>query len=314
MDVPEPLDIGVVIVSWNTHSDTLAAVESVRADLAGSGLRWRIIVVDNASSDGTVDALRAACPDVEVIESGENLGFVRANNLGMRRLGLGDDGDHPRAVYLLNPDTVTPPGATRALFDALFSDEQTGMVGPGLCYGDGSFQHSAFMFPGLHQLWMELFPVPARLYETTLNGRYPRALYAAGIPFEVDFVLGAAMMARAETVRRVGMLDEVFFMYCEEIDWAWRMRRAGWRTLCVPAALVTHLGGQASSQVRPQTIVRLWTSRMTLFARYYPPWKRRAARVMIGIGMRRLAARHADAPEVAAACREVAALAGKLLA
>lgn len=312
----EPLDIGAVVVSWNTRADTLNAVRSLRDDLLTSGLAWRIVVVDNGSADGTVDALRGEFSDVEVVASDENLGFVRANNLGMTMLGLAADDNGPRAVYLLNPDTVSHPGATRRLFDTLMADPRAGMAGAGLRFGDGSFQHSAFMFPGLFQLWMELFPTPGRLYESRLNGRYPRTAYARSSPFEVDFVLGATMMARADVVRRVGMLDEAFFMYCEEIDWAWRMHRAGYRVLCDPSAQVTHLGGQSSGQVRPQTIVRLWTSRLTLFARMYPPWKQRVAGHMIRTGMRRRvrqAQREGLDASVVEAYQRVAVLASEML-
>jgi GT2 family glycosyltransferase len=175
------------------------------------------------------------------------------------------------------------------LFDALFAEPRVGLVGANLTYGDGRFQHGAFAFPGLRQLWAEFFWTPGRLIEGRFNGRYPRALYGGPTPFRVDFVLGAAMMLRAEAVRDVGLLDEGFVMYCEEVDWAWRLRRAGWQARCVPTAHVVHLGGQSSGQARPQSLIRLWTSRLRLFDLYYPTWKRWIARRIVRTGMRRLA-------------------------
>lgn len=284
------IDLAVIVVTWNVREMALAAVESLLADLDESGLSSRVIVVDSASTDGTADALRSRFPRVAVTASDVNLGFVRANNLALRQLGFdqGQPADElPRAVYLLNPDTLTHPGATRRLFDALMSDSKIGLVGARLEYGDGAFQHSAFMFPGLSQLWVEFFPTPGRLIEGRFNGRYPRRLYDGADPFEVDFVLGATMMLKREVVEGVGMFDEGFFMYCEEIDWAWRIRRAGWSVWCVPTARVTHYGGASSGQARPQTIRHLWESRLRLIGKHYPRWKALLARRLIALGMAR---------------------------
>ncbi|MBE0688745.1 MAG: glycosyltransferase family 2 protein, partial [Anaerolineae bacterium] len=133
----------------------------------------------------------------------------------------------------------------------------------------------------------EFFPTPGRLIEGQFNGRYPRTRYAAWHPFAVDFVLGATMMLRREVIEQTGMFDEQFFMYCEEIDWAWRIKSAGWRVLCVPEAHVTHLGGQSTGQVRPQSVINLWTSRLRLYRKHHPAWKYWAARQLIMRGMRR---------------------------
>jgi hypothetical protein len=305
----------VIIVSWNVRDLLLEALRSLYADLASSGLRTRVLVVDSASSDGTPGAVRESFPQAELFAETENIGFVRGNNLALRALGLDQPvagPDSPRAVYLLNPDTITQPGATRALFDALFAEPRIGLAGANLTYGDGRFQHGAFAFPGLRQLWAECFPVPGRLIEGRFNGRYPRALYDSGRPFAVDFVLGAAMMWRAEAVRDIGLMDEGFVMYCEEIDWAWRLRRAGWEARCVPSAHVVHLGGQSSSQIRPQSLIRLWTSRLRLFDLYFAPPKRWLAQRMVRLGMRRLARRAqkaGEAPEVVAAYEQIGRMA-----
>src|SRR5215207_8596365 len=120
-----PLDLGIVIVTWNVKTLALQTLQSLVTDLASSGLTSQIIVVDNASHDGTPQAIREAFPQVLVIDSGGNVGFGRGNNIGLRALGFGTDAapeSLPRAVYLLNPDTITQPGATRALYEALFSD------------------------------------------------------------------------------------------------------------------------------------------------------------------------------------------------
>lgn len=283
-------ELAVIIVTWNVRALALEALRSLYADLAQSGLTADVYVVDSASSDGTVEAIAEQFPEVHLTASPENLGFVGGNNHALRQIGFGRDdvdrADLPQAVYLLNPDTITQPGATRALYDALFAESQVGLVGARLRYGDGSFQHSAFAFPGLAQIWLEFFARPGRLLESRVNGRYPRALYHGTQPFPVDFVLGATMMLRRDAVEQVGLLDEAFFMYCEEIDWAWRLHKAGWGVRCVPAAHVVHLGGQSTGQARPQSVINLWTSRMLLYRKHLPAWKAWLARRLIQLGMR----------------------------
>jgi hypothetical protein len=130
------------------------------------------------------------------------------------------------------------------------------------------------------QTWLDLVPVP-RLMDSRLNGRYPRARYA-GAPFEVDFVLGACMLVRGTALSEVGPLDEGFYMYCEEIDWCRRFRAAGWRTLCVPEAVVLHHGGASTNQLREAMFVQLWRSRRRYFRLHASPARRRA----IGLALR----------------------------
>lgn len=289
--------LAVVIVTWNVRELVRDALNSLIADLDASGMPAEIYVVDSGSTDGSADVVAAEFPQIKLIRA-KNVGFGSANNLAIRQIMSAPK--PPDAVYLLNPDTITQPGATSALYDALQSNPRVGLVGAGLRYGDGSFQHSAWAFPGLRQLWVEFFPTPGRLIEGSFNGRYPQALYERGEPFSVDFVLGATMMIRPEVITQTGMFDEQFFMYCEEIDWEYRIKDAGWLIWCVPAAQVIHLSGQSTGQVRPRSQINLWTSRMRMFEKHYPAWKRLLARGMIAFGML-LKARQAEDPALRAA-------------
>lgn len=281
------LDLAIIIVTWNVRELVLQALHSLFADLEANGPPAQVFVVDSGSTDGTPAAVSAQFPQVKLIVSQQNLGFAAANNVALREIGFGNGAANnlPRAIYLLNPDTITNACATQRLFDALMSNSRVGLVGAGLSYADGSFQHSAFAFPGLRQLWAEFFPIPGRLYESRFNGRYPRKLYESDEPFSVDFCLGATMMLKREVIEQVGIFDEQFFMYCEEIDWAWRIHQAGWDIQCVPAAHIVHLGGQSAGQVRPRSVVDLWRSRLRLFHKHYPAWKLEVARQMIAVGM-----------------------------
>lgn len=301
-------DLAVAIVSWNNADVIAKALDSLIQDLRASGLHYEVWLVDSASSDDTVGIVRSGFPDVRLIACDNNIGFGAANNLALRKIGFTEapPNELPQAVYLLNPDTVTHRGACRQLFDTLMSGDDVGLVGARLTFGDGSFQPGAFRFPGLCQIWAECFPTPGRLIEGRFNGRYPRSSYAADVPFEVDFTLGATMMLKRDVILQTGGFDEDFFLYCEEIDWAWRITNQGWRILCVPAAHVTHLGGGSTSQAAPRSFIELWKSRLLLYDKYYPRWKRWAARRLLIAGMqRRLRKLGAAEVEMQRACRKI---------
>lgn len=282
------LDLAVVIVSWNVRDLLCTCLHSLFADLDRSGLSAQVWVVDNASTDGTPEMVAAEFSNVRLIASRENLGFAAGNNLALKAI-LQDTQHATRKtqyIWLLNPDTEVLPGAMAALLSALEAKRRAAVAGAKLLYADGTLQHSAFRFPGLVQLLFEFLPLPPRLYDTPLNGRYPRRLYEGEAPFPIDHPLGAAMMVRAEAIEQVGLLDGGFWMYCEEIDWCWRMRKAGWRAYCVPAAQVVHHAGRSTGQVRAASFVALWRSRLRLYDKHYPPWKRRLARRLVRAGVR----------------------------
>lgn len=310
------IDLAVIIVSWNVCDLLLDTLRTLYDDLAESNLKAQVVVVDNASADNSVEAVRQHFPEVDLIASEENHGFAGGNNLGMKYLGFGEKSadELPRAVYLLNSDTLTQKGATQALFDTLMSSEDYGLVGAHLTYGDGSFQHSSFHFPDLKQLWVEFFPTPGRLIESGFNGRYARDLYHGKTAFEVDFMLGATMMIRRQVILETGMFDPQFFMYCEEIDWQWRMRKAGWHILCEPQSHVIHLGGQSTGQVKARSVINLWDSRLRLFKKHYSAWKLALAKQIIIWGMKlkiREAERDGASEDVIAAYHTVQEMARK---
>jgi N-acetylglucosaminyl-diphospho-decaprenol L-rhamnosyltransferase len=276
-------DLVVLIVNWNVRNLLRACLNSVLADLATSGLEAEVWTVDNASHDGSPEMLRAEFSQVCLLASQENLGFAGGNNLALRQL---DATDPPRYTLLLNPDTIVRPGALRTLVDFMEDHPGVGVAGARLFYGDGSFQHSAFGFPGLWQILFDLYPLPARLYPSRLNGRYPRRWYERGEPFPVDHPLGAAMLVRWQVIRQVGFFDQEFHMYCEEIDWCMRIKRNGWKVYCVPQAEITHYEGQSARQIRSASFANLWRSRRRLYDKHYNPVKNCLARCLVRAGMR----------------------------
>lgn len=294
-------DLSIIIVSYNSRDLTRACLESAFAGLQRSGLRGEVWVVDNASADGSADMVRAEFPQARLIANAENRGFAAANNQAIAQADA-------RHILLLNSDAEVRGDALGEMVRVLDARPRVGAVGARLVYPDGSFQHSAFRFPGFAQILLDFFPLHHRLLDSRLNGRYPRRLYQGTKPFPVDHPLGAALMARAETIHQVGPLDDGFFMYCEEIDWCWRMWKAGWEVLCMPTAEVMHHGAGTTRKFREEMFVALWRSRFRLYEKHrgprYAVWVRRWVRVLMaadGVRIKRRLARGDIAPDEARA-------------
>ena len=282
--------LAIIIVNWNVCDLLADCLRSIKAD-TNDGLLIQVWVVDNASADDSVEMLRRDFPDVNLIASKTNLGFAGGNNAALHAIGFDQSTsiDLPDAVLLLNPDTIVHYGALGTLMQFFADTPQAGIAGAQLVYGDGSFQHGAFGFPGLWQLAIELLPLPGRLVESRFNGRFPQEWYAEGKPFQIGHPLGADMLVRKEAIEQVGLLDEQYHMYVEEVDWAKRIVSAGWKAYCVPAAIITHLGGQSTGQIRTSSFISLWTSRYRFYKKHYSSLKFKLARQIVQIGMRRQA-------------------------
>ena len=271
-------DLSLVIVSYNTAPLLAACLRSVERALGDAALPRgaEVWVVDNASPDYSAAMVAAEFPSARLIANESNRGFSAANNQAVRQAG-------GRYLLLLNPDTELLGDALPVLMTYLEERPEVAMATGRLVNPDGSHQHSAFRFPGLWQAFLDLFPLHPRLVESRLNGRYPQEAYAA--PFEIDHPLGACMLVRREAVAQVGSLSEDYFLYCEEIDWCWRLKAAGWRIVCVPEARVLHHAGAATRQQRAASFVRLYRSRFTLYDRIHPLWRRLAFRGIVALGM-----------------------------
>lgn len=236
---PRPI-ISVIIVSYNTRAMTLDCLRALYDDLRASGLedKAEVLVVDNASRDNSVEAIREAFPRVKLIENRENTGFGAANNQAMRQA----QGDF---FLLLNSDAFPLPGAIHALHEYSCGHPEAAVVGPRLQNADGSLQRSCFRFPSPSRAWLE------NLWISSLLSRVPAlddyGAWTHDDEREVDFLVGACMMVRREAYAQVGGFDEDFFMYSEETDWQRRMKDAGWKIVFVPNACVTHLGGASGA-------------------------------------------------------------------
>lgn len=257
------ITIGVAIVSYNTCELLRACLESLRT----CRLPLRIIVVDSASQDGSAAMVRTTFPTVDLIALDHNCGFAVGTNLGLRHL-LDRATDY---LLLLNPDTIVHDSAIETLVAFLETHPRVGAVGPRLLNPDGSIQAAAFRFPTLAMSLLDLFPpgeiLPGRLYGSHWHGRYRQERTTT--PFPIDHPLGACILARRTIVEQIGLLDDNFFMYAEEVDWCYRIRQAGWAIWHVPQAHVTHIGGAATRQFRHRMQIALYQSRLRFFRKHY---------------------------------------------
>ena len=271
------MDLSVIVVSYNTRELLRGCLASVVSSVT-SRLEYELLVVDNASSDGSAAMVGEAFPQALLFVNSQNRGFAAANNQAIRR-------SRGRRVILLNPDTVVRKGALRLMVRFLDERPHVGVVGPRLLFPEGRFQHSAFTFPTLLMIFLDFFPLNHRLINSRLNGRYPSSLYEAGKPFPIDHPLGAGLMVRREAIEEVGPLDEGFFMYCEEIDWCMRMKEAGWDIYCHPLAELVHYVGQSTRQFGEQMFVELHKSRYRLYEKHYSRAFFLAARRLVQVGL-----------------------------
>ncbi len=277
------MELVVITVSYNTRDLLAECLESALAGIQRCALSAGLWVVDNASADGSAAMVRQRFPSVNLVAHDENLGFAGGNNLALRRMGFGHE-SNPVHVLFLNPDTQVVGDALGAMVDFLNATPSAGAAGARLLHSDGTFQHSAFRFPGLVQILLDFFPLHPRLLDSRLNGRYPRSLYEAGRPFPVDHPLGAAMMVRGATLAQVGFFDERYFMYCEEIDLCRRIWASGAEICCVPQARIVHHVAQSTRQFREQMFLALWRSRFLMFRRYESRRFRWTARRLVRLG------------------------------
>ena len=250
------MKLSVVIVNWNTRELLRRCVASVLANHYDGRLEtW---VVDNESRDGSAEMVRVYFPKINIIESSSNSGFARANNMAMHQTR----GEY---VLLLTPDTEMEPGVLEIMSRYLDDNPHVCAAGPMLLDPDGKMQHSASPAP-------EVLREVSRMFH--LDGLLPSATYEMGgwdldRPHEVDVLQGACMMIRREALDEVGLLDEDYFMYSEEIDLCYRLRKAGWSIRWLPEAKVVHHGGQSSKQVPEESFLHLYKGKVTYFRKHH---------------------------------------------
>ncbi len=249
------MDISIIIVNWNTRELLLKCLLSVFE--TAKGISFEIWLVDNASSDGSAEAAKAGFPNIQVIENKNNLGFAAANNRAFRCM-------KGRYALLLNTDTLLTPGAIKKLYDFMENRPNVGMACGQLLNPDGSKQNSMANFPSLLSLLCN-----ETILRIFIPGKFPSKRREYQAPIEIESCIGACMMVRKEAMDEIGFLDEKYFFFFEETDWAYRMKEAGWKVYFVPEAHIYHAQGKSvggSAEAR----IMFYRSRYIFFRKWRP--------------------------------------------
>ncbi len=248
------LDLGIVVVNYNVRDllrDCLASVYGARGNFT-----FEVCVVDNGSSDGSAEMVAAEFGQARLI-SAANHGYAAGNNLGLRAFGFSDAGSpmnapsdsSPRFVLLLNPDTALPPSALADMLAFMAAHPQAGMAGPRLVREDGSLDKACRRsFPTPEVAFYRLFGLSRLFPGSPRFGRYNLTYLSPEVTTEVDSVVGAFMLIRGQALADVGLLDERFFMYAEDLDLCYRAKQRGWQVWYNAGVTVLHYKGRSSRQ------------------------------------------------------------------
>jgi N-acetylglucosaminyl-diphospho-decaprenol L-rhamnosyltransferase len=270
------LDLAIVVVSYNVHALLRRCLSTVYA--SEGDFTFELVVVDNASSDGSAEMVQSEFPEARLIKNQENVGYPAGNNIGLRAFGTWQGPALPaRYALLLNPDTELPPTALADMITFMDTRPSAGAAGPKLVLPNGdldlacrrSFPTPEVIFYRVVQLG-RLFPKSRRFGRYNLTYLDPDTLH------EVDSVVGAFMLVRAAAISDVGLMDERFFMYGEDLDWAKRIKEAGWKVYYNPAVVVLHVKRASSSQEQTRARFEFERANLLFYRKHYqastPGW------------------------------------------
>lgn len=266
----QQINISIVIVSWNAKKYLTGCLESLRAQDIKEEME--IIVVDNASSDGSPEAVRELFPQVKVVETDANLGFAKANNIGIKE-------SKGKYVALINSDVMILDGCLNGLQDFMDSNTDVGLCAPRLLNGDMTIQFSCRNFPTIWRLFCDSLKLNQFLPWWRLFEGEEMKMFAYDRQTEVDAVSGAFMFVRKEAFAIVGLLDERFFIYSEDVDWCKRFRDAGWKIVFFPKVEAIHYGGGSSavdstrfSVEKERAVFLYWKKHHSRISQLVLPW------------------------------------------
>jgi len=262
------LDLAIVIVNYNVCDLLRDCLKSV---YASTGLTFEVCVVDNASPDDSADMVAREFPQAKLIRNVDNMGYAAANNLGLKYFGFEDASQGsrtpsgelglsrstlraphsalPRYALLLNPDTVVPPDAFAQMITLMDQNSAFGVSGPKLVRLDGSLDLACRRgFPTVEVSFWRLTKLSRLFPKSQRFGRYNMTYLDEDQPAEIDSVVGAFMLVRREAIEQAGLLDEIFWMYGEDLDWAYRIKQGGWKVYYYPHVVVQHIKRASSGQ------------------------------------------------------------------
>lgn len=255
----KPVDLSIVIVSYNVNCLVQQCIESILNQ--ETPYIYEIWVVDNYSNDQTARTIADKYPEVRLITNKENVGFAAANNQAIRKA-------NGKYIWLLNPDTKLNENAISPLIEAFERNQDVAVTGSLLANPDGSLQRSCYPFPTLSNEIFRLFHL-----EQFRKDRYDMRTWGQNQTREIEVNQGASFMIRKTALDQVGLLDERFYIYTEEVDLCYRLHQAGWKILWQPLSQVIHFGGQSTQQNRLPMFLELYRTKILFFRKHYGPVK-----------------------------------------
>lgn len=253
-------EISVVIVSWNARGLLRACLQSIRDH--GGGCVGEVIVVDNASADASAAMVRDEFPEVQLIETGANLGFARANNIGVARA-------RGPLLALVNSDVEVRPGCFEALARCMQADPRAGLAGPRIVDVHGGTQGSCRRMPTVWNMLCRALAIDRVFSRHALLSGHEMRHFAHDSRTQAEVLSGCFWLARASAVAQVGLLDERFFFYMEDVDWCRRFAAAGWRLVFEPSATALHHGGGSSGNAPLRYSVQYLRANLAYWRKYH---------------------------------------------
>jgi len=245
-----PLDVTIIVVNWNTKDYLVQCLASIFVET--EGITFEVIVVDNGSTDGSVELVEQGFPQVKLIANTENKGFPAANNQGIAI-------SHGKYVLLLNSDTIVLDGAIQKLITFVNQHPEAGAAGGLMLKRDGSIDPICFLTRfdaiGVWQYYL--------LWHKIKKPHLAREFW------ETDILLGAFMLVRQTVIQQIGGMDESFFLMSEDTDWCLRVRQAGWKIYYHPASKIIHYGSESFKRSWDRGIITAYNSKEMLFQKYY---------------------------------------------
>ncbi len=255
------MELSISIVNYNNKECLGACLDSIYSH--AQDMNFEVIVVDNNSSDGSIDFIKQAFPLVSIIENSENLGFVKANNQGIRA-------SSGRYILSLNNDTIIKNDTLTGLVRFMQEHPDVGVCGPKVLNRDGTFQRQCRRsFPTISSSLCYFLKLHKLFPRSEYFGRYLMTQLDCDKPGEVDSVSGCCLMVRKEVIEQVGILDESYIMYGDDLDWCYRTKQAGWKVCYVPHVEIVHLGGQSSRRLPCKCIMLFYRAMVIFYRKHY---------------------------------------------
>lgn len=256
---PADVDLSIIIVNWNTCRELRLCLTSLAKT---DTISKEVIVVDNASSDDSVAMVRSEFPWVKCIAHNANSGFAKGCNLGIAE-------SHGRYVLLLNPDCEAQPGAMEALVRFGDANKEAGIFGLKVLNSDGTIQHSCRHAPTFGAVLFRNAALNKLFPNNPYTREYLLTSWNHDSVIEIDWVSGAALVMRRELIDDIGVLDERFYMYCEDMDLGYRAKQHGWKVMYFPDAIVTHAKGRSSDKDPNRMIIEHHKSMYRYFMKHH---------------------------------------------